>query len=579
MGPLFPDPLLFAPLPSPRDMNGWDEACIRQYAIPEFTLMENASREVFSFLRQGVLPDLSPKNGPIRVLVLMGGGNNGGDGAALARHLRDYGCSVLVCHTRPLAKLKGTAKRHLLLAKRCGVPFLRLPLQHPETLPHIPAAWLDHWQQPHIVVDALLGTGFSGDVRSAERLLIRHANSLRETAYILAIDIPSGLDGLTGRPRPEAVRARATITFEAAKPGLIPAEAAPFTGEVHIRSIGMPAAIREQFPPSFRLLHPRPGPHFLPSRLMHKGTAGRVLVIGGSTGLCGAPVLAAMGALRAGAGLVTLASPAELAFRAAASCPELMTLPLAGGAARLAPHDNSWHEEFIPQLLEAVDAMNGKGALVLGPGLGRSPVASRLVGAALSRANRPPLVLDADGLYPLRKDAENATTLLDALREDDIITPHPGEAARMLGLEAAALQQVRLAALEDLTARCRAVIVLKGAGTFIGQHGQAPVISPLTAPTLAVGGSGDVLSGCAGAWLARLGNGPASALQAASLAVYLHARAGVILERNAPARGMLAGEIAAALPSAMAELTTPTRETPSSRKFSWHAPRPEPFAN
>ena len=526
------------PLPTPEEMSRWDQAAIER-GIPEFTLMENASREAFHVL----LKEIGKMEGR-RVLLFMGGGNNGGDAACLARHLYDAGAETLVLHTRPLKSYKGTTGRHLRLARACGVSFAPVS-DWPERFratPWHPGCTEHPNPGPDIVVDGLLGTGFSGNLREKELSLVRTINSLASRAFILAIDIPSGLSGLTGRPCPEAVRATATVTFEAAKPGLVLPEAAIFTGSLHIRSIGMPRIVREMLPPSFQLIGRDLGAH-LPAPVFdwHKGTAGSVLVVGGSEGLVGAPHLAARAALRSGAGLVSIAAPEALCRDIKADCPDIMTRPLGPAGTRY----------WTPALLEELQALLATcNAVVLGPGIGRHSETAAFVQAFLS-LKRPRTVLDADALHALSVFPE----AILQLRPDDVLTPHPGEAAKLLGKTPAEIQADRFTALNDLKALAPSVWVLKGAGTLVGTRGKADAISPFAAPNLATGGSGDVLAGCLGSLLAMREHSLETML-AACLAVLVHAEAGLQLAVRFPARGNTASEIADTLPAAVASLHT-----------------------
>ena len=510
------------PLPTPAEMSAWDKAAIA-FGIPEFVLMENASREALH-----VLASRTPVAGQ-RVLLFMGGGNNGGDAACLARHLLDAGAEPLVLHTRPLGACRGTAGKHVRLARKAGVSFA-------------PAAgWPERFRGtewdplsagPQIVVDGLLGTGFHGQLRERELGLIRAMNDLSRTAFLYALDIPSGLSGLTGKPLPEAVRARLTVTFQAAKPGLVLPEAGVFTGELVVRPIGMPRSVMEACPASFAEITSEISRlRVRPTADWHKGRAGKVLVAGGSAGLTGAPHLAALAALRSGAGLVTLAAPAALCADIRAGSPDLMTFSLGQ------PEDRNWIPAMAAALAERATQVD---ALVLGPGLGRSEHTGAFL-AEFLRLPRPRCVLDADALYALSRHPE----LYALLREDDLLTPHPGEAAFLLGEPVAAVQQDRPAALAGLRALAPAVWVLKGAGTLLGGPNSPVLVAPFAAPNLAVGGSGDVLSGCLGALLAALPE--VSALEVAALGVYLHARAGQRLAGRYPLRGNSASDIADAL--------------------------------
>lgn len=519
--------IAFRPLPTPVEMAQWDRAAM-ELGLPEMVLMENAAREALHALtgRWGSLAGQ-------RILLFMGSGNNGGDAACLSRHLLDAGAKVLVLHSRPLAAYRGVTGQHLRLARKCGVPF-RLAASWPTRF----AA--SSWMRPHIVVDGLLGTGFSGIVRPFERELIQHINALREQAFILALDIPSGLSGFSGQPRPEAVRAHMTVTFEAAKPGLVLPEAAPWVGQLHVRPIGIPALVRTRHPASFQLMTPgvvqnlpRPDPHW------HKGRAGHVLIVGGSPGLTGAPRLAALGALHTGAGLVTIATPRCCVDSAIGNCPDLMSLPLRG-------KDNAsdlWHESQCEELRPLLQRVS---ALVIGPGMGRAPETALFVKALLQMEERPPAVVDADALYAL------ASLAPFPLKPDDVLTPHPGEAAFLLHKPSATVQADRFVALRQLLALAPAVWILKGAGTLIGASGHPTTLSPHAVPNLAVGGSGDVLAGIIGTLLAQ----HSCSFEAACAAVLLHAEAGRQLGEMFPLRGNSASQIAAALPRARAALSS-----------------------
>ncbi len=524
------------PLPTPEEMSRWDHAAIER-GIPEFTLMENASREALHVLLK-LVGNVEKR----RILLFMGGGNNGGDAACLARHLHDAGAETLVLHTRPLKAYKGTTGRHLRLARACGVSFAPASAwpEHFRSTPWHPAFTKTVSPGPDIVVDGLLGTGFSGSLRPKELSLVRTINGLASRALILSIDIPSGLSGLTGRPCPEAVRATATVTFEAAKPGLVLPEAAAFTGTLHIRPIGMPRIVREMLPPSFVLIGRELGKRIpSPSFDWHKGTAGSVLVLGGSEGLVGAPHLAARAALRSGAGLVSIAAPKALCRAIKADCPDIMTRSLGTGEK---PY---WTPALLEDLKPLLATCN---AVVLGPGLGRSPETAAFVHAFLA-LERPRTIVDADALHALAVMPE----ALRCLRPDDMLTPHPGEAATLLGTTAAEIQTDRFAALSRLKELAPSVWLLKGAGTLAGTRGRPDAISPFAVPNLATGGSGDVLAGCLGALLAMLRNDP-DTMSIACLGVLVHAEAGMQLAARFPARGNTASEIADALPEALGAL-------------------------
>ncbi len=564
-----PDALpLYVPLPTPEEMRQWDEGAHSLYAIPPLLLMENAARAALEELKRhkALLPES-------HVLIFAGKGNNGGDGMALARLLHDEGLRVLVHCLAPLADLPSPAREHAAMAAAMGVNFLFADAAE-KMLEEFPeASGLDAFLglKPDIIVDALMGTGIKGELRPQEQRLVRLMNACRRTAFIFSLDIPSGLCGLTGKPRPLAVRAHATVCFEAGKPGLFFPEACDYTGEVAIRRVGIPLEMRARIPSSWQLLRPRNGAWAAASRLAHKGSAGSVLIVGGSEGMAGAPVLAALGSLRAGAGLVHVALPEGLEPAVRAGWPEVLTHPL-GQSAR-------WRAEDAEPLLDLIRRLKPR-ALVVGPGMGRDAAVGSLVKALLEEKTRPPVLLDADALYFLRlpqsalspassqvlqEESQAPCRLLNLLRPEDILTPHPGEMARLLpqtrsahaGLAEESDPAQRIRQVQDdrpaiarlFTRHCPATLVLKGPGTLIACAGKAIALSPFAVSTLAVGGSGDVLAGvCAALTAAGF-----TSRDAASLGVYLHGRAGELLAARA-GRGHLAREIAEAVPAAWEEL-------------------------
>lgn len=507
------------PLPVPAEMAAWDRAAIHEFGLRQDVLMENAGRAG----AEVALDALGDAPG-LRALVLAGGGNNGGDAFVAARHLADAGARVLVLHTTPARRYRGAAAANLRLARRMGLPVACLGARDLE------AVALAHFEgTPDLIVDGLLGTGFSGTLRPEAQGWVQAVNRLGRAAFVLALDIPSGLDGATGRPCPVAVMADATVCFQAAKLGTALPEAGPWTGELHIEPIGIPGFLMRRAPADCALLTsgtallaPQPDP------LLHKGRAGHVLVVGGSRGLTGAPLLAALGALRGGAGLATVACPGALAAEVRAGCPDVMTLPLGPG--------DAWSAALAAGLAPALARFD---ALALGPGLGREPGALAFL-EALLELPLPPVLADADALYWLARRPELA-------RRCAALTPHPGEAARLAGTDTAAIQADRPGAARALAGHLGAVVALKGAGTVVAAPGGAAWLAPFAVPALAVAGSGDVLAGLTASLLAR----GLPAAEAACLGVYWHGLAGEAVQARAPLRGALASEIAAALPRAL----------------------------
>ena len=552
-------PPMYEDLPTPEEMSQWDEAAHGMFGMPPLLLMENAAQEAARELKRHIILTESSS-----VLIFMGKGNNGGDGAALARILYDEGCNVLVCPTAPLNKLRSPAKEHVAMARKVGVNIL--PGQNKGT-PLLP---LD-WRYPDVVVDAIAGTGLHGDLRDKELGFVRVINSFAQHSFIFSLDIPSGLCGYTGKPKPESVRAHATVCFEAGKPGLFFPEAREYTGSVAVRRIGIPLGVRDSVPPSWALLAPKKGTFPAPSSFRHKGEVGKTLVIGGSEGMAGAPFLSALGCLRGGAGLVHVAFPGGLDVPSS-DLPEILKHPV--GTERV------WKREYAPSLMELIRSLRPD-ALVVGPGIGRNTDVKSLLESILEDQYRPPALLDADALYffhvpewesgqspsPEKKNMqENASLDPALLGESDILTPHPGELARMLPPSffsvnddhspplsprerVRELQMDRARALSTMTAACKSVVLLKGPGTLIGRQEAPTVLSPFAVSSLAVGGSGDVLSGVCGALMAA----GFDSFDAACLGVHLHGRAGELLGERAPL-GHLAGEIAGVIPLAWKEL-------------------------
>ncbi|MBE6441457.1 MAG: NAD(P)H-hydrate dehydratase [Desulfovibrio desulfuricans] len=518
----------FPPLPLPEEMRLWDAGAM-SLGLPEELLMENAARAALAVL-QTYVPRLAGR----RVLLFMGGGNNGGDAACLARLLLDQGAEPLVLHTRPLSACRGACGKHVRTARACGVPFRRCP-----SAPAVPAP------TPDILVDGLLGTGFRGKLRSDMLTLVRAMNAM-PTPFVLALDIPSGLDGVSGLPSPEAVRATATVSFQAAKPGLLMPDAAPWTGRVHVRDIGIPARTLRAAPCSFHLAD---GHCLAPLGTVtpggFKNSYGQVLVIGGAPGFGGAAHLAARAALRSGAGLVTSAAPLSGLADIKNGWAEIMTLPLTGTDA------GRWPAALPKALIGLLDRCS---ALVVGPGMGRGEDAAALLAALLELPRRPPTVFDADALMLLAR----CPALLSRIDARDVLTPHPGEAAALLGCSVAAVQADRREALTRLCGLCRGTVALKGAGSLVGQANAPTLLCPYDVPQLSVGGSGDVLAGCIGGLLARTARAadgdaaPRAGLLRAGQAVALHALAGRMLGAEWPLRGNTAAALADALPRALA---------------------------
>lgn len=508
---------MFSPLPTPSEMSNWDKIAIDEIGIKGEILMENAGREAVFALLKGY-GNVSGK----KILIIAGSGNNGGDGFVMGRILADMGAEVLILHTAPKGEYRSDAEYQLKITTRLGVNLKFFKATENVILP-----------EADIIIDALLGTGFTGQLRPFARSIVDKINTAKNS-FIFAVDIPSGLNGLTGQAQPVAVRAHMTVTFEEAKVGLALPQTDEYTGTLIVAHIGIPNEIKYKHPATHQLINDN-ALEFIPtpSPTMHKGSSGHVLLIGASKGLTGALHLAGISALRAGAGLVTMACPDGLAAEVKAGKPELMTKGLGSG--------DQWNDQMIAELLPELENYS---ALVIGPGLGRDKGALDLVEAVIKNGH-PPALFDADALYALAERPH----LLDKIAENSILTPHPGEMARMINSTISEVENDRIKAARRLAETSRTLLVLKGAGTIIGCPNGQVVISPLSAPNLAAAGSGDILAGMGGALLAK----GIPAMQSACIGVYWHGLAGQYLADNFPYRGNIATEIADVLPQVLKE--------------------------
>lgn len=435
------------------------------------------------------------------VLVACGRGNNGGDGWVVARLAREAGFAVEV------VALAGEPRSAEARAMRD-----RAREYHVAARDFVPG---DPLPGADVVVDGVFGIGLSrapdADAAALLDALARHA------APVLALDVPSGLDADSGRAPGACVRAVLTVTFIAAKRGLYTGDAPAFTGEVALESLGVDPALLATESPTVHAWSREDLRRALPPRAptLHKGQAGHVLVVGGDEGYGGAARLAAEAAARAGAGLVSVATRATNVTPILAARPELMPRPVEDA-----------------QALEALAARAD--VLAIGPGLGRGDWGRMLLDAALALGK--PCVVDADALNLLARDG-------GAVPPGSVLTPHPGEAARLLGNDTAAIHADRFAAAQAIARRYGAIVLLKGAGTVIAAPDGALSLCPVAEPGMATGGMGDVLTGVIAALRAQ----GLDAWTAAGCSALAHARAAAAAARRDGARGLLAGDVIAGL--------------------------------
>lgn len=485
------------PLYRAAQMRELDRLAIEAAGIPGYTLMTRAAEAAWAATRAR-WPQAR------RLVVLCGAGNNGGDGYVLARLARADGRDVQVLQLGDAQRIRGdalTARSAWLEAGGTVLPYDAAALAHAE-----------------LIVDAVLGTGFAGRLEPHWIDMIEAVNAT--PAPRVALDIPSGLQADTGHVADAALRAQLTVTFIARKPGLYTAAGPARCGEIVCADLGVPPGVRAHVVPAAQLWHgpPAAGLSRPRERSAHKGDFGHVLVIGGEHGMAGAVRLAGEAALRCGAGLVSVATRPEHAATISAGCPELMCHGVTGA------------RELAPLLARAT-------VIVIGPGLGRSPWAQALLAQVLT--TRQPRVVDADALNLLAADPAPCA--------HGILTPHPGEAARLAGLDSHAVQADRCAAAQAIAARHGGVVVLKGAGTLIHAPGQLPAICAAGNPGMASGGMGDVLSGVIGALVAQGLSLPLAAVSG----VCVHAQAADRAARDGE-RGLLARDVIAALRGVLA---------------------------
>ena len=493
--------------------------------IPGIVLMENAGHRVTEFLAETFAP-LSAH----RVAILCGKGNNGGDGMVVARQLftRFRPRALHVVLVGEPAELKGEAAENYRMLEVAGCAVER------ELTPEMRSAT--------IVVDALLGTGLKGPVTGALLELIREINTGFLRAKVVAVDIPSGLESDSATSSGETVRADYTVTFTAPKVGQVLPPNCARVGRLHVAAIGSPPEFYEDDDSIFlslvessdlkRLFGPR-----VP--WAHKGDFGHVLVIGGSRGKTGAAAMAGMAALRAGAGLVTVASAASAIPVIASHAPELMTEPLPETEA------GSISTGSFARLAELIE---NKDVVALGPGLGTHPETVAVVRRLVEEFPQP-MVIDADGLNAL---VGQASSLPRGVR---IYTPHPGEMARLTGTTTAEVQAGRVGVARGFATQHKVILVLKGYRSLIASADGQVRVNPTGTPALAKGGSGDILTGAIAGLLAQF---PREPELAATAGVYLHGLAGELGAAQLGEQALIATDLLRFFPESMRAIRAAT---------------------
>lgn len=507
------------------EMQAMDREAIESFGIPGIVLMENAGRGATRVCLEHFPEQLA--NG---VAVIAGRGNNGGDGFVIARCLALKGFRVAVYLLADADRVQGDAAVNLKMLAPLQIPVIEMPEQADFKKRKSELA------QFGLLVDAILGTGLKSDVKGYFKSVINFINSLDRPVF--AVDIPSGLNSDSGQPCGVCIRADSTATFAFAKIGHHVFPGADLTGRLEIIDIGIPAYIAEAVGPAHyaittslvaKYLKPRPAD-------AHKGHTGHVLVIAGSTGKTGAAAMTAISAMRTGAGLVTLGVPASLNPILEGQVLEVMTHPLPETAAGIL---DSTAMDMILEML------TGKKCLALGPGLGQAPETRELVGHLIKDCHVP-VVIDADGLNNLVGQEQ----ILKDCRAPVILTPHPGEMARLIDDTVAFVQQNRVTCARALAQKLDVHVILKGAKTVIAHPDGRVFINSTGNAGMASGGMGDVLTGIIAGLLSQ-GLTPEQACHAG---VYLHGAAADEMSLALGPVGYLAGDIMEAIPDVLGGL-------------------------
>jgi NAD(P)H-hydrate epimerase len=484
-------------------------------------LMEHAGQSVFKAMREH-FGDLSGK----KLGIFCGKGNNGGDGLVVARILAEEGAKIKVILLAKREEVKGDARTNLERAQELGIEIMEVISQNQlvelaETV-----------AESDIVVDAILGTGIEGAPKEPQASVISLINTLRKP--VVSVDIPSGVAGSTGKVPGSSVNAALTVSFGLPKIGLVVYPGADKVGKLVVADIGIPSRLLEDDQIKVNMITPEDVSPYLKSREpdTHKGTYGHLLVIAGSAGMTGAAMLTSYGALRSGVGLVTLGIPQSLN--------DIMEVKLTEGMTLALPETRNRTLSLAAQV-PVLDFLKRVDAVALGPGLSIEPETVALV-KNLTKEIGMPMVIDADGLNALAGEPK----ILRQRKASTIITPHPGELAKLTEVTAKDVQADRIKAASEFATEYNTIVILKGARTIVADSSGQSFINPTGNPGMASGGVGDVLTGMVGSGLAQ----GMDAICAAKVAVYVHGLAGDMIAREKGEISLIAGDLLEKLPSA-----------------------------
>lgn len=494
-----------------------DRVTIDSYGISSLVLMERAALSVCKHIL-----NLSPKT----VTILVGPGNNGGDGVAVGRILKGKYDDIKIFQLFPHEKLSEDCKIQLEIAKKFGVTVI-------ERFPS-----LEELKKGDLIVDALFGTGLKREIEGELKELISNLNSLNKR--VIAVDIPSGVSSDNGQILGEAVRASVTVTFGLPKRGHFLYPGKDYVGELYIEDIGFPKELAESEDIKVSLITRELASVLLPKRhpYSHKGTYGHVLVIAGSVGKTGAALMCAKSSLRAGSGLVTMAVPAALKVVFLSRVLEEMILPLPCNTKTLS-------KDAMPQIFDFIKTHAD--VVAFGPGVGINQDTREILKGLLLES-QVPVVIDADGIT-LLSDNE-LKEILKQSQTKTVLTPHPGELSRLIGVPVKDIDSNRIEIAQNVARELKTVLVLKGVPTVVASPTEEAFINTTGNPGMATGGSGDVLTGIIASFIGQ-GLNP---LEASILGVFVHGLAGDRASDLRGYHGLIAGDIIESIPATLKEL-------------------------
>jgi len=506
------------------EMRTLDQKAINEYGIPGVVLMENAGLSVFKLVKEHFGGELGQK----RVLILAGKGNNGGDGFVVARHLANVGCDVKLCILCKPEEFQGDALTNWQILRRMNIRYHVVLNERDLNVVRVALMYTE------LVIDAIFGTGFKGEAGGTVAKIIQLVNEAGKP--VVSVDLPSGAEADTGCVRGACIKATYTVTFALPKLGLVLEPAVRYVGSLLVGDISLPAQLISREKITRFLLDAEWCRKTIPVRDpdSHKGNFGHVFIIGGSPGMTGAVSLAAWAAVRSGAGLVTVGIPSGLNSVIETKVTEAMSLPL----------PETEEGTISRRALDIIKRMAAQKVVVLGPGLSRQKETQELVKGFLPELPCP-VVVDADALFSLSSCRNFKRKSSFPL----ILTPHPGEMAWLHGISTGDVQANRVEIVQKTSRDWNAVVVLKGARTLVATPEGKLYVNSTGNPGMATGGTGDVLAGMIGAFLAQ----GLSAEKAAALGAFIHGMAGDQAAELQGKMGLAAGDLIDYIPKVIRE--------------------------